>query len=156
MGKIETEVAVIYSDGSTIPTNPGPGGWAFVVLVDGEPIQERYGHSGKTTNNRMEMLAVINGIKWVVNNLIVSRIVVISDSMYVVCGINSWAEKWEKASFTGKANRDLWEELLTLKKKNKIFCKHVRAHNGDLYNERCDVLANMAASGKVTNVQDLT
>jgi ribonuclease HI len=128
----------IYTDGACEP-NPGYGGWGVVILYPGGNKKELYGNRSNTTNNRMELLAVIKGLQYVENE----EIIIYSDSQYIVNGINSWLDSWKRKGKKMK-NMDLWDELYELKKKFKyVEAKWVRGHTGDCYNERADQLSYM-------------
>ncbi|MFA6336285.1 MAG: ribonuclease HI [Bacteroidales bacterium] len=135
----------LYADGAC-SGNPGPGGWAFVLrdTTISNRTMELSGGVKDTTNNRMELTAVIEGLKVVNSNV---SIKVITDSNYVVCGMTEWMPNWLKNNWRTKdkkpvKNVDLWKELLELSKKfTKIDFEWTRGHNGHEYNERCDRLA---------------
>ncbi len=134
----------IYTDGGCKP-NPGPGGYGVVLLYDGN-IRELSGGFRRTTNNRMEIIAVIKGLEAVDGS---GRVKLYSDSQYVVRAITlGWAEKWRANGWTRDRepvpNRDLWERLLELLKKHQVELEWVRGHAGKKYNERCDELATQA------------
>lgn len=132
----------IYTDGAC-SGNPGPGGWSAIIIENGVE-RELSGYSPQTTNNRMEIMAVINALSSV--NL-PSNVEVISDSKYVCDAINkNWIYSWQKNSWK-KANKhpvlnvDLWMQLLPLLKKHNVKFSWVKGHSGNYYNERCDKLA---------------
>ena len=124
----------IYTDGSSLG-NPGPGGWAAVVVGDGAK-RSVHGQHGRTTSNRMEILAVIEGLKAVPRS---SEVTVYSDSQYVV---NTMTRNWKR-----NANRDLWERLDAEVAGRTVSWRWVRAHVGDPLNEEADRLANREAHG---------
>jgi len=130
----------LFSDGSALG-NPGPGGYG-VILRYGDSEKELSGAYEHTTNNRMELLGVIEGLKALKEPCEVD---VISDSSYVVKGINEWLTNWVKKDFKKVKNPDLWREYLEVSKKHKINAIWVRGHNGHEENERCDILARTAA-----------
>jgi ribonuclease HI len=144
---LETGKVVIYTDGGAID-NPGPGGYG-VVLRYKNHRKELSGGFRSTTNNRMELLACIEGLKALKNPC---QVVLYSDSKYVVNGITKgWAKKWQangwKLSKKRKAeNVDLWEQLLALCQQHDVEFRWVRGHAGNPDNERCDQLAMQAAS----------
>ena len=126
----------LFSDGSALG-NPGPGGYGTILKYDGhEKIIS--GSELHTTNNRMELLGVIEGLKALKEACIVD---VISDSSYVVKGINEWLESWIKRDFKKVKNIDLWREYIEVSKKHKVNAIWVRGHNGHEENEQCDKLA---------------
>lgn len=137
----------LYTDGAS-SGNPGPGGYG-VVLKCGDYEKEFSGGFALTTNNRMELLAVIVGleaIKW--ENATVN---VVSDSTYVVKAINEgWLEKWRRNGFRKAKNPDLWIRFLAIYSKHKVSFTWVKGHAGHPYNERCDSLAT--AAGRQENL----
>ncbi len=140
----------LYTDGAA-SGNPGPGGWG-AVLVCGDLRKEMSGGFALTTNNRMELLAVIMGleaIKW--ENATVE---VWSDSSYVVKAVEEkWLDKWVATGFKRKKNMDLWLRFLPLYKKHSVTFHWLKGHAGHPENERCDRLA-AAASGQPGPPQD--
>ncbi len=130
----------LFSDGSALG-NPGPGGYG-VILRFGNKEREIYGGEAHTTNNRMELLAVIEGLKALKEPCDVE---IISDSSYVVKGINEWLESWIRRDFKKVKNPDLWREYIEASKPHKINAIWVRGHNGHIENERCDILAKQEA-----------
>jgi len=130
----------LFSDGSALG-NPGPGGYG-VILRYGESEKELSGFEEHTTNNRMELKGVIEGLRALKEPCEVS---VISDSSYVVKGINEWLINWIKRNFKKVKNPDLWKEYIEVSKLHKIDAIWVRGHDGHEENERCDVLAKEAA-----------
>ena len=140
----------LYTDGAA-SGNPGPGGWG-VVLVCGPLRKEMSGGFALTTNNRMELLAVIMGleaIKW--ENATVE---VWSDSSYVVKAVEEkWLDNWVSTGFKKKKNSDLWLRFLPLYKKHKVTFHWLKGHAGHPENERCDRLA-VAAYGQPGLPQD--
>ena len=135
---------IIYTDGSA-KGNPGRGGYG-VVMLSGKHRKEISEGFLLTTNNRMELLAVIVGIENV--KKLNSEIVVYSDSKYVVNAIEKgWLFDWQKKNFKGKKNPDLWIRFLSVYKKHSIRFLWVKGHNNNVENERCDRLAVSAAEG---------
>jgi len=135
---------IIYTDGSA-KGNPGRGGYG-VVMLSGKHRKEISKGFLLTTNNRMELLAVIVGIENV--KKLNSEIVVYSDSKYVVNAIEKgWLFDWQKKNFKGKKNPDLWIRFLSVYKKHSIRFLWVKGHNNNVENERCDRLAVSAAEG---------
>ncbi len=133
----------IYTDGAC-RGNPGNGGWG-AILVYKNIEKELSGGEAETTNNRMELTAVIEGLSALKEPC---EVELYSDSKYVVDAINlGWAESWRRDNWKkGKAkNPDLWEKLLSLLSKHKVTVLWVRGHNGHEYNERCDALATAQA-----------
>ncbi|MCK9455026.1 ribonuclease HI [Sulfurimonas sp.] len=130
----------LFSDGSALG-NPGPGGYG-TILRFGSKEREISGGEAHTTNNRMELLAVIEGLKVLKEPCEVD---IISDSSYVVKGINEWLTGWIKRDFKKVKNPDLWAEYIEVSKGHKINAIWVRGHNGHIENERCDILAKTEA-----------
>ena len=131
----------IYTDGSS-RGNPGPGGYGIVMLYKGQRKELSQGYR-LTTNNRMELMAVIKALEALKNDKI--DITIYSDSKYVVeSREKGWIWNWEKKNFKKKLNSDLWKIFIPLHKKFKIKFKWVKGHSGDVENERCDELANKA------------
>lgn len=122
----------IYTDGA-YASSRDQGGWAFVVLKDGEKVSQAYGGTKQTTNNRMEIQSALEAVKHMKEQNI-NEFTIFSDSMYL---IGTMALNWKK-----KKNVDLWIEMDSLISSNmKITWKHVKGHEGDKYNEHCDMLA---------------
>ena len=135
---------IIYTDGSA-KGNPGKGGYG-VVMLSGKHRKEISEGFLLTTNNRMELLAVIVGIENV--KKLNSDIVVYSDSKYVVNAVEKgWLFDWQKKNFKGKKNPDLWIRFLSVYKKHSVRFLWVKGHNNNIENERCDRLAVSAAEG---------
>ncbi len=143
---------VIYTDGGC-HGNPGPGGWAFVIELDGE-THERSGREDATTNNRMELTAVIEALKTVHSQYgdTVKSISIVTDSQYVRGGISDWMTRWLRNGWKTSAgkpvkNQDLWQELQRLSHGLNISWTWVRGHSGDHRNELCDTLVQQAILG---------
>ena len=135
----------IFTDGSA-KGNPGPGGYGIVMRFNGVEKEMSQGFR-MTTNNRMELLAIIVALETLKTNKF--EINVYSDSKYVIDSITKgWLFGWEKKNFKGKKNEDLWRRYLKLHSKFKIRYHWVRGHAGHPENERCDVLAVNAADSK--------
>lgn len=135
----------LYTDGSCLG-NPGPGGVGIVVLKDGIEIDRlSFGESDITTNNRMELLATMSGIAYVKENFgYSSKILVITDSDYVVKGMTTWRHGWKKKNWSGcKKNLDLWQSLDVLG--DDCQYQWVKGHDKDKYNTIADDLAQAAA-----------
>ncbi len=132
----------IYTDGAC-SGNPGAGGWGTILVYKGKE-REMSGGAAETTNNRMELTAVIEGLKALKEPC---RVKVVTDSQYVANGINlGWAESWKKNGWRKKdrkpaLNPELWDELLTLIAKHEVTIEWVRGHDGHPENERCDKMA---------------
>lgn len=140
----------LYTDGAA-SGNPGPGGWG-AVLICGNLRKELSGGFARTTNNRMELLAVIMGleaIKWDK-----AEVEVWSDSSYVVKAVEEkWLDKWLATGFKKKKNQDLWLRFLPLYRKHNVRFHWLKGHAGHPENERCDRLA-VAAYGQSGLPQD--
>ena len=137
----------LYTDGAC-KGNPGPGGWGVVIIKNGKPVDEIYGGETNTTNNRMELLAVIHGLNQIEK---ADMVRVNTDSMYVKNGITSWINKWvengwKTAAKKDVANKDLWLKLQSIVETREITWNWVRGHSGDTGNERADFLANKGVS----------
>ena len=133
----------IYTDGAA-QGNPGPGGYG-VILKYNNHVKELSQGFRLTTNNRMELLAVITGLEAIKREGI--PITIISDSKYVVKAVQEgWLWNWEKKDFAKKKNADLWKRYIPLHKKFKPKFQWVRGHAGHIENERCDYLAVQAAT----------
>lgn len=132
----------IYTDGAC-SGNPGPGGWG-TILRCGKHEKELSGGEEETTNNRMELTAVIEGLKALNRPC---KVKIITDSQYVVNGITKgWAEKWRsnnwiKSDKKPAQNKELWEELLNQLERHEYEFKWIKGHAGHPENERCDALA---------------
>tara|TARA_R110002072_G_scaffold266303_1_gene425169 strand:+ start:16065 stop:16562 length:498 start_codon:yes stop_codon:yes gene_type:complete len=135
----------IYTDGSA-KGNPGNGGYGVVMRFNGKEKELSQGYR-MTTNNRMELLAVIVALESLKTNK--HPIKIYSDSKYVIDSIEKkWVFGWEKKNFKGKKNADLWKRFLRVHPKFNLQFEWVRGHDGHPENERCDVLAvNAADSG---------
>jgi ribonuclease HI len=141
----QTDIIKIYTDGAS-RGNPGPGGYG-VVLLWGKHKKELSQGYKLTTNNRMELMAVIAALEALKKNNL--DLVIYSDSNYIVKAITErWLDKWIKTNFKGNIkNRDLWERYYQLSKNHKIHFKWVKGHAENFYNNRCDILATEAADG---------
>lgn len=145
----------IYTDGACIG-NPGPGGYAAVLVHDGQR-RELSGGFRLTTNNRMEVLAAIEGLDALKEPCAVT---LYSDSRYVVDAMEKgWAERWRANGWRRNkreraVNPDLWERLLDLAAKHNVAFKWVRGHAGNRENERADRLAFGAAKGERLAIDD--
>ena len=135
----------VYTDGAC-SGNPGPGGWAAIIMEDGaERIVS--GAEARTTNQRMELMAAIEGLAAIPDR---RRVHVRTDSAYVMnCFEQRWWERWEKNGWLGAGkkpvtNRDLWERLLAQVRRHDVVWHKVRGHSGDVMNDRVDALARGA------------
>ena len=134
----------IFTDGACLG-NPGPGGWAAIV-VEGGQRRELTGYDAATTNNRMEMQAALEGLSALGAR---AEVDLFTDSQYVSRGMNEWLPKWKRnnwrtASKQPVKNADLWERLDTAASAHVVRWHWIRGHAGHPENERCDALANEA------------
>ncbi len=128
----------IYTDGAA-KGNPGPGGYGVILDYQGKR-KELYEGFRMTTNNRMELLAVIKGLEAIKKDG--WDVLVISDSKYVVDAVEKgWLTNWVKKDFKGKKNRDLWERFLKSYYRHRVKFNWIKGHAGHPENERCDQLA---------------
>lgn len=134
----------IYTDGAA-KGNPGNGGYGVVMEWVGKPYKKEFYEGFRhTTNNRMELLAVIVGLEKLKNPK--TKVLVISDSKYVVDAVvKGWVFGWEKKGFAGKKNPDLWLRFLKIYRKHIVDFKWIKGHNNHPQNERCDELAVYAS-----------
>jgi ribonuclease HI len=137
----------LFTDGAC-KGNPGPGGYG-AILVCGLYYKELSEGYVRTTNNRMELMAVINGLLKI-NNPQKHDVLVYSDSKYVTDTVNKqWINKWEAKNFDGVKNNDLWIQFNSIRKKfNDIKFNWIKGHNGHPENEKCDELAQAASKEK--------
>ena len=141
----------IYTDGSSIG-NPGRGGYGVVLLYEGHR-KEISGGFRLTTNNRMELLAVIVGLEALKS--FNKNIVIYSDSKYVVNAVEKkWLFNWEKNSFKKKKNKDLWLRFLKIYRKHSVKFVWIKGHSEIVENERCDFLAVQAAEKKTLKIDE--
>ena len=143
----------IFTDGGC-RGNPGPGGWAYIIVLytfQGPKILvEQYGSEQQTTNNRMELSAVMESLKALKTRDDLPRnISIYTDSQYVQKGISEWIKKWKVNSWRTSdkkpvKNQDLWKELDALASDFSVTWEWVRGHSGVEFNERCDLLVQKA------------
>ena len=132
----------MYTDGAC-KGNPGPGGWG-ALLRYGDVEKELWGGEDTTTNNRMELQAVIAGLSALTRP---SRVTIVTDSQYVKNGMTQWIHNWKRNGWKTAArkpvkNADLWQQLDTLVQKHDVHWEWVKGHSGHPGNERADALAN--------------
>lgn len=137
----------LYTDGAC-SGNPGPGGWAY-ILKDPESGREREASGGEpsTTNNRMELISVIEGLRSLSRPC---RVELYSDSQYVVNGLREWLDQWKARGWRNVKrqtvkNIELWRQLDELRQTHEIHCHWIRGHSEHPENERCDAMAVEAA-----------
>jgi len=137
------EPIIIYTDGGCDP-NPGPGGWAALILREGT-TQEISGYDPETTNNRMELTAAIRAL---CSLSAPAQVKIYTDSQYLQRGIEEWMPRWLAKNWRGSsgpvANQDLWKELLAAIHPHKVTWQWVRGHAGNRYNTRVDWLVRQA------------
>jgi len=138
-----TQTVEIYTDGAC-RGNPGPGGWG-ALLMSGTHKRTMHGGEPETTNNRMELTAAIEALTALKGP---SRVILHTDSKYVMDGINDWMPNWKKRSWKTAAkkpvkNKDLWQALDAAIARHEIDWRWVKGHNGNAGNEAADELANL-------------
>ncbi len=138
----------IYCDGSCLG-NPGPGGWAAVFIEDNQVVKKIYGYENDTTNNKMELTAAIQALKYIQHN---TTIDIFTDSIYLKQGITEWIKSWKLSNWkNGKIkNIEFWKDLDKSNSQLKVNWCWVKAHSGDKYNEMADALAKHAATKQVS------
>jgi ribonuclease HI len=141
-----TDIVEIYTDGAC-KGNPGPGGWG-VLLRQGGSTRELHGGEAQTTNNRMELTAVIRALEALEPG---SRVRLHTDSQYVQLGISEWIRSWKNRGWRTAdrkpvKNEDLWRRLDELAAARDVEWAWVRGHDGNPGNERADALANLGAA----------
>lgn len=162
-------IVVVYTDGSCDP-NPGPGGWAATILGLSDVPRIVQGSSDQTTNNRMELAAAIGSLHYIIEAChkdgIVRKVIIHTDSKYVMDGITEWIKAWKRQGWVrpgrnGKPgepvkNRDLWEKLDTVVNDHRveITWKWVRGHNDDEYNNMADEHAFRARVERIEYLVD--
>lgn len=142
---------LLFTDGAC-SGNPGPGGWAYILRHPASGAErEASGAERDTTNNRMELTAVIEGLRALTRP---SRVEIYSDSRYVLNGLNEWLDQWKRRSWKTAAkkpvkNEDLWRALDELRSVHQLTYHWIRGHNEHVENERCDALAVAAREALV-------
>ena len=141
----------IYTDGSSLG-NPGPGGYGIIIEWKGMGYIKEFSDGFRlTTNNRMELLAVIIALETLKRQPM--EVMVYSDSKYVIDAVEKkWVFNWEKKGFKGKKNSDLWKRYLDFHRKHIVSFRWVKGHNNHLQNDRCDLLAAKAAKNSPVNI----
>ena len=144
----------IYTDGSSLG-NPGPGGWGTVIVINEKIEHELGGYHKDTTNNRMEMQAVIEALKYIIskeNPAEKMEVIIHADSAYVLGGVTTWVSNWEKNGWVTSnkkpvMNKELWQELISLVRvfNGNLSWKKVKGHSGHIYNDRADEIATEKA-----------
>jgi ribonuclease HI len=142
-------LVTIYTDGSS-QGNPGPGGYGVVLKYQGHRKELSAGFQW-TTNNRMELLAVIVGLEALKNKEL--EVTILSDSKYIIEAVQKgWLLSWLKKDFQGKKNADLWKRFWKVYQQHRVSFCWVKGHAGDTENERCDQLAVQSARQKTLSV----
>ena len=140
VSKLSEKKAEIYTDGSCDP-NPGPGGWAAIIL-DGKGKKVLKGFSEESTNNRMELTAALKALESVDPS---KPVKIYTDSQYLKRGVEEWLENWKAHSWKRKggvlANIDLWKKISEEISRHKIVWRWIRGHSGNLFNEEVDRIA---------------
>lgn len=137
----------IYTDGGC-RGNPGPGGWAFVLTGLDKEISSS-GYESVTTNNRMELTAVIQALLLLQEKFPAKQALIVTDSQYVKNGITQWIHTWVRNGWktsqkSAVKNKELWQQLLELTRSVEVEWAWVKGHAGDHYNEMCDSLVQDA------------
>lgn len=137
------DTVIIYTDGAC-RGNPGPGGWGVILSYKGT-TKELYGGERETTNNRMELMAVIRALEALTKPC---QVQINSDSKYVLQGITEWLPNWKKRGWKTAnkgtvKNEDLWRRLDIARERHQVNWQWVKGHSGDQGNERADQLANL-------------
>jgi ribonuclease HI len=143
----------LFTDGACQP-NPGKGGWAFILYLSKKKKVTRSGYEKISTNNRMEITAVLEGLKYVAqlpdSTKVCPQVTLFSDSKYVLQAIETWMKNWNRNGWKRKdkkpvVNSDLWKQVHKLlhedKKVSIVSCVYVQGHSGHLENEECDQMA---------------
>lgn len=143
----------IYTDGAA-KGNPGPAGYGVVMEMVGTPYKKEFYEGFRlSTNNRMELLAVIVGLEKLKNPK--TKVLVVSDSKYVVDSVEKrWVFQWEKINFKAKKNPDLWMRFLKVYRKHQVDFQWIKGHNNHPQNERCDELAVMASQQEKLSIDE--
>jgi ribonuclease HI len=143
---------LVYTDGAC-SGNPGPGGWAYVLAIETfqglKVLEENSGAEKGTTNNRMELMAVISALEALKNMDQGRKAQIFTDSQYVQRGMTEWIQGWKKKGWkasdkTPVKNQDLWQRLDALASDFSLTWTWIKGHAGNTYNERCDALAQKA------------
>ncbi|MBR8461385.1 ribonuclease HI [Campylobacter sp. faydin G-24] len=134
------KIVWLFSDGSCL-NNPGPGGWAYILEFEtakGKVVKKQSGGAKQTTNNQMELIAVIEGLKALKEPC---EVRLHTDSSYVANAVNGWLFGWIKKNFKNVKNTPLWQEYLQVSASHKVIATWIKAHNGHPQNEECDTMA---------------
>lgn len=148
----------IYCDGAAEPTNPGPGGWGFVVYRDGLEIAAHCGGQAHATNNQMEMIGMLRALEYVLAPENRGFATIKCDSQYVVKGCNDWRHRWKLHSWRKSKqgdfvkNKDIWILIDAALKNAPVKIEWVRGHVGTIGNERADALAAMGIGKPIEGI----
>ena len=141
MSKATNEKINVYTDGSCEP-NPGPGGWAAIIL-EGKEQTILKGYEKQSTNNRMELTAALEALRHIDRS---KPVILYTDSQYLKNGVEKWLKDWKARNWKRKGgvllNVDLWKQIAEVIDQRKITWRWVKGHNGNPYNERVDRLAH--------------
>ncbi len=148
---MQNEIVTIYTDGAC-RGNPGLGSYAAILSYKSYH-KEISGIEENTTNNRMELRAVIEALKILKRKCTIQ---IYTDSQYVQKGITEWIHNWRTKNYKNIKNSDLWQELDMISKQHNITWNWVRGHNGNVNNELADKLANIALDNYLTRNKDVT
>ncbi len=159
---VERGHGIIFTDGAC-SGNPGPGGWAAILLTPDYQVVELGGKANRVTNNQMELNAIIEALQFLKNSKALIAIHILTDSTYVIRGITEWVPKWKKNNWTTAsgnevANLDHWKDLAALVSERpfagNLLWHHVRGHAGIPGNERADEIAVQFSLGRSPNLYD--
>lgn len=147
----------IYTDGSSLG-NPGPGGWGAIIVKDDKEIKAIGGGDKDTTNNKMELQAAIEALKYLNKNHKDHKVVIHADSAYVLGGVTNWIFGWEKNGWRNAnkkpvMNQELWKELISQVREfnGEITWQKVKGHSGHIHNDRADEIATTYAAKQKGN-----
>jgi ribonuclease HI len=137
---------IVYSDGGSAPSNPGPSAWGVVVIAPDKTVSEHNGFIGRGTNQIAELTAAIEGLSL---TPVGAAVELVSDSQYVLKGLTEWRKGWERNGMKNSkkevvSNLELWMRLYRVADERKVVTRWIKGHSGDRYNERADVLVGEA------------
>lgn len=149
----------MYTDGACRP-NPGQGGWAYIIINPDNTETIASGSEADTTNNRMELTAVLKGLEFFSQNNKSEPLTIVSDSQYLLSGIESWSKSWRrnhwiKADGKPVLNSDLWKRIRELADSITLYFEKVKGHSGEEMNERVDKIASNQIELKVRHDRSL-
>lgn len=131
----------VYTDGSCYPNPNGNGGWGYIVLANEEAVRTMKGSEKNTTNNRMELMAILRALESFEDG---EDVLIMSDSQYCVNSMMVWMRKWRRKQFSGVKNTDLMKAIDNEMQRLNVKAEWVRGHNGNKWNEAADSLAEEA------------